>query len=143
MPIYSPLLPSAITILDIMDVNALLIQLTSAAPPTTHRALAKVAYRSHLLVARDDAGRIKGMATLCPIDKLTGMSGIIEDVVVDISLRGQHVGEGLVTRLMQFAKDVGMYQLELTSRHERIVANKLYQKLGFQIRATNCYRKIL
>jgi N-acetylglutamate synthase-like GNAT family acetyltransferase len=124
---------------DTADVNALLRQLTRSAKPITRGEIIYVAHHSKFLIARNDEGRIKGIATLCPIAKPTGADGIIEDVVVDVSLRGQHVGETLVLALIKQATELPIRRLELTSHPTRVAANKLYQKLGFQLRETNCY----
>jgi ribosomal protein S18 acetylase RimI-like enzyme len=124
---------------DAEDINMLRQQLTTSAMPMTYAELIRIAQHSDVLVARDESKHIKGMATLCAIYKPTGRSGVIEDVVVDVSLRGQHVGERLVMILIKRAAAMSLNRLELTSKPERIAANKLYQKLGFKLRETNCY----
>ena len=100
-----------------------------------------VAILSHLFVVRDGQDRIQAMATLCVAPTLHGTIGFIEDVVVDESLRGQHVGEGLMRRLIRLAKNSEVSRIELTSKPKRVAANRLYQKLGFQLRPndTNHY----
>lgn len=73
----------------------------------------------------------------------TGTRAWIEDVVVDKNFRGQKIGEMLVLHAIEEAKKLGITQIDLTSRPERIEANKLYQKLGFQQRQTNAYRLMI
>lgn len=124
---------------DASDVNRLLSQLTAAPRVIDIGTIISMTMSSFLLVARDEAGHIQGMATLCVSLTLTGNIGLVEDVVVDVSLRGQHVGEGLMERLIRYAKESRVDRLELTSKPERIAANKLYQKLGFKLRETNNY----
>jgi ribosomal protein S18 acetylase RimI-like enzyme len=41
------------------------------------------------------------------------------------------------------AKELGCKNINLTSSPNRVAANALYKKLGFEIRETNVYRKIL
>lgn len=130
---------------ELADINALLPQLTASPRPLIHQHLEWIALQSLLLVARDrdDSNRIKGMATLVPICIPTGVIGFIEDVVVDASLCGRGVGSALIIRLIDEARTRGIKKLELTSGPSRIAANRLYQKLGFELRETNHYRMLL
>lgn len=118
---------------DIEDINRLWLQLTSQSAVIDRGKVMLVAMLSHLLVARDEKGRIQGMATLgSGMPTLHGTIGFIEDVVVDESLRGRGVGEEVMTRLIQLGRDTDFHCIKLTSKPSRIAANKLYQKLGFQ-----------
>jgi N-acetylglutamate synthase-like GNAT family acetyltransferase len=141
---YQFLSPEVITDQHVAEINALLPQLSASATPfRTHDLVVMVQY-SLLLVARNEFdGTIKGMATLVPVYKFTSTVGLIEDVVVDETLRGNRVGETLVQTLIDEADRSGLYQLELTSKPERVAANQLYQKLGFKLRETNLYRMAL
>jgi len=58
--------------------------------------------------------------------------GIVEDVYVEESLRGQGVGTELVNELIEEAKRLNCYKLIATSRHERPKVHALYEKLGFK-----------
>ncbi|MFA6533999.1 MAG: GNAT family N-acetyltransferase [Patescibacteria group bacterium] len=58
--------------------------------------------------------------------------GLMEDVFVDESLRGQGIGTELVQKLIEAAKDAGCYKLIATSRHSRPKVHELYEKLGFK-----------
>lgn len=101
-----------------------------------------MASSSNVLVARDEHGRIQAMATLCVMPPtFHGTFGFIEDVIVDESLRGQHVGETLITRFIVLAIELDVHYLKLTSKPSRVAANALYQKLGFQLQSddTNHY----
>ncbi len=75
--------------------------------------------------------------------RMTGLKGIIEDVVVDASLCGHGVGTALVVRLIGEAVAQGTKKIELASNPTRGAANHLYQKLGFELRETNHYRMLL
>ena len=122
------------------DINRLWGQLTAKSNKITKEDITLVTMLSHLLVVRDDSRSMQGMATLGVVPTLHGTIGLVEDVVVDASLRGQHVGEGLMTRLVELATRSEVNQLKLSSRPERVAANQLYQKLGFKLdQPTNHY----
>jgi ribosomal protein S18 acetylase RimI-like enzyme len=91
-------------------------------------------------VARDDDGRIMGVATLAMFRIPTAWRAWIEDVIVDESARGQGAGEALTRAMIDTAREHGCATIELTSRPSREAANRLYLKLGFEIRDTNVYR---
>ena len=92
-----------------------------------------------LLVAKDGE-RIIGMASLYIMTKLSKRTGGVEDVVVDSTYRGQGLGEKLMQAIIDTARAEHLKTLYLTSRPERTAANKLYQKLGFELKQTNPYR---
>jgi ribosomal protein S18 acetylase RimI-like enzyme len=83
---------------------------------------------------------ICGMASVYFIKTLMKNAALIEDVVVDEKYRGKKIGERLVKKLIETAKDRNVEFIDLTSAPEKEPANKLYQKLGFKKRNTNCYR---
>jgi ribosomal protein S18 acetylase RimI-like enzyme len=91
-----------------------------------------------LIVARDGADVI-GMLTLIVYRVPTGMRAWIHDVVVDEAARGRGVGEALTREALSQAADAGAISVELTTRQEREVANRLYRRLGFELRETNVY----
>ncbi|HOF20297.1 MAG TPA: GNAT family N-acetyltransferase [Bacteroidales bacterium] len=93
-----------------------------------------------LFVAEDENGDIRGILTLVRYDIPTGTKFWIEDVVVDESQRGKGYGRGLMIHAIRFAESHGARKIDLTSRPERIAANRLYQDLGFIRRETNFYR---
>jgi ribosomal protein S18 acetylase RimI-like enzyme len=83
---------------------------------------------------------IIGCASLCVFESPTGRKASVEDVVVSSPYRGQHIGKQLMQYIIEYAKTLAPINLQLTSRPERVAANKLYQSLGFQKRGTNAYR---
>jgi ribosomal protein S18 acetylase RimI-like enzyme len=117
-------------------------QLSSSSPPPTREQLAEIvdSPATHLLVARDDAGRIVGSLTLVLFRIPTGLRAWIEDVVVDGDARGQGVGEALNRFAIDVAAERGARSVDLTSRPSREAANRLYRRLGFEPRETNVYR---
>jgi ribosomal protein S18 acetylase RimI-like enzyme len=127
---------------DVMAMNKLLAQLTESPTLLTLERVKEVATQSFWLVAVDTSKGhrvIKGMNTMTISHIPTGIVGHLDDVIVDESLRGQGVGEELLKRLLKQAKEEEVDRVELTCNPIRVAANKLYQKLGFKQRETNCY----
>ncbi|MFR0679326.1 GNAT family N-acetyltransferase [Dysgonomonas mossii] len=84
--------------------------------------------------------QIVGTITLVIVKIPSGTRAWIEDVVVDQHARGQSIGEKMLQYVIDFAKKLNVASINLTSSPSRIAANKLYQKLGFNLRETNVYR---
>jgi ribosomal protein S18 acetylase RimI-like enzyme len=118
----------------------LIPQLSPQRPPPTREDLEELltAPGTTVFVARDGAG-IVGTLTLVVYGIPTGLRGLIEDVVVDEASRGKGVGEALVVEALQLATEAGAHAVSLTSRPEREAANRLYRRLGFELRETNVY----
>ena len=93
-----------------------------------------------LLMAVDDDGRFVGTLTLALFRIPTALRAWIEDVIVDDAARGQGVGEALTREANRIAADRGAKTVDLTSRPSREAANRLYQRVGFELRDTNVYR---
>ena len=91
-----------------------------------------------LIVARDGAD-VLGMLTLIVYRVPTGVRAWIHDVVVDETARGRGVGEALAREALRLAESAGAISVELTTRQEREAANRLYRRLGFELRETNVY----
>jgi ribosomal protein S18 acetylase RimI-like enzyme len=119
----------------------LLPQLSSAAAALDADELARIVdhQANTLLVARDQ-GAIVGMLTLVTFPLPSGLRGRIEDVVVDQEARGHGVGTALTMAAIDLARQEGARNVDLTSRASRVAANRLYQRLGFQLRDSNVYR---
>ena len=117
-------------------------QLTNNNPPPTRSDLSALIQEpaSTLMIARNDDGQIVGALTLTVYRVPTGIRSIIEDVIVDLSARGQGIGETLMLRAIDVAKEKGASNITLTSNPLRVAANKLYVKLGFEKRETNAYQ---
>jgi GNAT superfamily N-acetyltransferase len=121
--------------------KSLLPQLNPELPPITRARLDKVIAdpATTLLVVRDGEA-IKGTATLLIYWTPAHAKARIEDVVVDEHARGKGVGEALVRRCIEVAREKGAELVELQSARWREVANRLYPSLGFQLRDSNLYR---
>jgi ribosomal protein S18 acetylase RimI-like enzyme len=120
-------------------------QLTNNNPPPSLDELAALLRdaSSTLMIARDDNGVIVGALSLTVYRVPTGVRSIIEDVIVDISVRGQGIGEELMLRAIEIAREKGAANITLTSNPLRVAANKLYVRVGFQKRDTNAYQMSL
>ena len=125
-------------------IERLVRQLSSSASPpipTLDELRAMVeSSATTLLLARAGDGRIVGMLALVVFRIPTGVRAWIEDVVVDADFRGKGLGEALTKRALDLALSRGARTVELTSRPNRVAANQLYRKLGFEVRGTNVYR---
>ena len=124
----------------------LIPQLTHNNPPPTHQDLVLLhsSDSSTLFQARHpDFGKgIIGLATLILYRVPTGLRAYIEDVVVDEAARGRGIGAALTRACLERAHEAGASQVMLTSNPERVAANRLYQRMGFEIRSTNVYRYV-
>jgi len=121
--------------------TSLLPQLNPKLKPLTMERLSTVIGdpATTLLVVRDD-GRIVGVAAVLVYATPAFVKARIEDVVVDEPSRGKGVGEALVRRCLEVARQRGAEIVELQSARWREVANRLYPRLGFELRESNLYR---
>ena len=125
-------------------VNALVPQLSSSSPPPSSDELARIVEdpATTLFVARE-GDHIVGMLTLAAFRIPTAQRAFIEDVVVDEAARGTGVAAALVQAALDRAAELGARTVDLTSRPDREAANRLYQRMGFEVRETNVYRRTL
>jgi len=86
-----------------------------------------------------DGERIIGTATLILMQQLATTKAFLEDVVVDEAYRGRGLGRLLMEEIIKQAKLLGVEKLKFTSKPQRIAANALYQKMGFERKETNVY----
>lgn len=121
--------------------NGLLPQLSSSAKPLTEMQVLQIidGGNANLFVCRRERD-IVGSITLIVCEIPTGVRAFIEDVVVDEKERGKKIGQALIEHALDYARRKGAKTVDLTSRPERVAANRLYIKAGFQIRNTNVYR---
>ena len=122
-------------------------QLSASNPAPTRAQLAEMVRSPAitLLVARepDAEGAIVGSLTLAMFRIPTGLRAWIEDVVVDSTRRGKGIGEALTREALRVALEAEATTVDLTSRPSREAANRLYQRIGFELRTTNIYRYTL
>lgn len=117
-------------------------QLTNNNPPPSSADLAALVRdaASTLMVVRNAGGKIVGALTLSVYRVPSGVRSIIEDVIVDTAARGQGIGEALMLRAIELAKEKGAQNISLTCNPMREAANRLYLRVGFKKRETNAYQ---
>lgn len=93
----------------------------------------------HVYVIRD-GGHIVATGTICIKHTLEFTIADIESVVVSSKCRGRGYGKELMTAMIEAAKKMNVHHIQLTSNPARVVANQLYQELGFERYETNCYK---
>jgi len=122
--------------------NDLLAQLSSSPRHLTREHLLDIinADATHLLMAEED-GQYLGCLTLVVFRVLSGIRARIEDLVVQNNARGRGIGQALIAQAIQLARTRGAEAVELTSHPSREATNWFYDKLGFEIRETNAYRR--
>ncbi len=125
---------------DLVEAFARLIPQVSSRPAPDAEALAALLAdpRTVQLVARDD-GAIVGALTLVVYRMPSGITSVVEDVVVDEAARGGGIGAALVEAAKEHAVAAGAARISLTSRPAREAANRLYRRLGFEQKETNVY----
>mgnify|MGYP001051210339 CR=1 FL=1 len=124
--------------------QVLIPQLTEHCPPPSWETLSRMAASGSVFVflAREDdeSGTILGSATLATFISPTGNHGWIEDVIVDRGARRRGIGRALTEACIEKARQIGLREVNLTSRPSRKAANQLYREMGFIQRQTNVYR---
>lgn len=137
---------------DLLDINGLMHQLSATSFCNEEKLQAVMDDAgSHLYIIREfqkvpevsnvSSGRIVATATLCVSHTPEFNIGGIEAVVVDSECRGMGLARQLIEHIFEEAKRFGCEKLHLTSNPRRVAANALYQKMGFQLYATNYYEK--
>jgi len=123
----------------LQSINKLLPQLSALAKPLSETELIDIIDSNQLLLATEEK-EIYGMLSLVTCTLPTGKKALIEDLVVDNSVRGRGIGKMLLNKAIELAKSKELRHIDLTSNPLRKEANALYQKLGFKKRETNVYR---
>ena len=123
----------------LQSINKLLPQLSALAKPLSETELIDIIDSNQLLLATEEK-EIYGMLSLVTCTLSTGKKALIEDLVVDNSVRGRGIGKMLLNEAIELAKNKELRHIDLTSNPLRKEANALYQKLGFKKRETNVYR---
>jgi GNAT superfamily N-acetyltransferase len=92
-------------------------------------------YPNYTIYVAVAEGEIIGTFSLLIMDNLAHMgapSGIVEDVVVHSSWRGQGIGKQMMQFAMQQCQKAGCYKMALSSNLIREQAHRFYDQLGFQ-----------
>ena len=121
--------------------DRLVPQLSSSAPPPSAEDLAEMLASPGTTLFVATLGEVVvGALTLVVFRIPTAVRAWVEDVVVDGSATRQGIGEALTRAALDHAAHAGARTVDLTSRPSREAANRLYQRLGFELRQTNLYR---
>jgi len=96
--------------------------------------------KQNFYAALEEDGKLIGFGALitCRVPS-AGEVGRIEDLIVDENYRGKGFGRILVEKLISVAKEKNLKKINLTSNPQRITAQKLYEKMGFQKRDTDVF----
>jgi PhnO protein len=82
-------------------------------------------------------GRIVGFCSLSIKNNFwqAGKLGTVDELVVDVSYRGQGIGKQLMESITQIAIDNNCKRIELESSFYRTDAHRFYESIGFKSRA--------
>lgn len=127
---------------ELRDALAVLLpQLSPSLPiPSLDHLAAVIADPAVMLLVARDGQAIVGTAAVVVYTTPIWVKARIEDVVVDQAARGRGVGEALVQACIEVARTRGAGIVELQSARSREAANRLYPRLGFELRDSNVYR---
>jgi GNAT superfamily N-acetyltransferase len=126
------------------EVNSLIRQLSPDAELLTMDAAIYIAEQEQSLWrgAFDSQGRLRGMATMTPRYKPTGVALYLDDLIVDESFEEWGIGRELIRQLVEQARQecpLPIRVADWSCHSDRIRANKFYEKIGAVKRSTNCY----
>lgn len=96
--------------------------------------------KNSILVVVKDGEKIIGLTSLYILQKIGQRTGYIEDVVIDDAYRGKGLGEQLVRKTIDIAREENVGKLYLTSRPIHAAAHNLYKKVGFAVKETTVFR---
>jgi ribosomal protein S18 acetylase RimI-like enzyme len=106
--------------------------------PQEERAIAFIRERvtqssGRYFLAWDDTSRAIGFMHLMPSTNTLAMRPIwlLEDLYVDVPVRGQGVATALVSYAEEFARSTGAERLTLATAHDNVAAQHIYKKLGY------------
>ena len=126
---------------DIDKLANLLVQLTSRGLDTSEKTIRLALCDGVTVVVRNADGRIIGTTGMHWHRLLTGVKGMIDDVVVDEDYRKQGIGRAMTLHLLNLAREKNIFRLSLTNNPKKHPgANILYLSLGFKVYKTDVYR---
>ncbi|MEX0916573.1 MAG: GNAT family N-acetyltransferase [Candidatus Spechtbacterales bacterium] len=125
---------------DTEEIRALYAQLSeSGIQPDDASIESAIRDRNTVVIVLREDTTIIGMGTVVLVRVMSGVKARLEDIVVDEGYRGQGLGERITNELIETARSYKVSVIELTSKPERVAANALYQKVGFEKKDTNTY----
>ncbi len=142
--LFKRLTDNELELIDISSINSLLFQLTKHEYSLTTDQFKVIISREDVIqfyaYSSKNVSKAIGLLTLVVFVTPVGNHGRIEDVVVDTNYRRNNIGKILTEMAIDKARELNIKEVDLTSSPHRIAANKLYQKMGFEMRETNVYR---
>ena len=132
----------------IREVNRLMSQvsLTKHSPkPLTEEAFKSLIRQKEVMLfgAYSDnkkTSKIFGIITIYFVRIPSGLTAVLEDLVIGEPYRKWGVGRVLVETCINLARQRKARHINLRTNPLRIEANKLYQAIGFNLMKTNFYR---
>jgi len=104
-------------------------------PDRAARIFARMAsYPDYAVYVAEEGGAIVGTFALLVLDNLGhggSPEGLVENVVVEASRRGQGIGAAMMRFAMDRCADAGCYKMVLSSNVKREAAHRFYDDLGF------------
>ena len=89
--------------------------------------------RNGMLVAEQDDGKIVGMTFADISIDPTGVStGYIRNVIVDSREQGQGIGKMLISKAIEYLREMEVHEILINARTQNEKALKLYEDLGFK-----------
>ena len=87
-----------------------------------------------VFVAENEAGQVIGLLSASQRWTLwhTGPCALIEELVVDERARRQGVGQALIQAVLDWARDRGCSEIEVSTDHDNMDAQAFYRRLGFE-----------
>ncbi len=119
------------------QVRNLINQLDSTAEFKEH-FLYEAILSGHLVVKYQNE-KLVGMGWIFSRQTALRKQAVVEDMIVDESLRGKGLGGEILGDLIEWASKQQIEVIELTSNPKRVAANELYKKRGFKLHPTNHY----
>ena len=87
-----------------------------------------------IFVAEDEVGQVIGLLSASQRWTLwhTGPCALIEELVVDERARRQGVGQALIQAVLDWARDRGCSEIEVSTDSDNMDAQAFYRRLGFE-----------
>ncbi len=98
-------------------------------------ALEEVGHQPGAVVVAEEGGEVIGVCQLIVFRHLQARGGLcaeVESVHVHPDHRGRGVGRLLMGAVIQRARELGCYRVQLTSNDERTEAHRFYESLGLR-----------
>ncbi len=90
-----------------------------------------------IFAVEDEKGQVVGLLSASQRWTLwhTGPCALIEELVVDEGARRQGIGRALIQAALDWARDQGCSEVEVSTDHDNTGARAFYKRLGFESEA--------